>query len=395
MSTSLNIAFQNQTGSSTVFAYITGLQNNAWFLLCADGKTPYFPTSPSADLSPLTENCAIPLGAPGNTVNVTIPQLDGGRIWFSVDSPLTFLLNKGPALVFPSVTNSSDPNFNTNWGFCEFTFNNAGLYANISCVDFVSIPIALTLQNTSGGIQHVSGMPVNGLDNICAGLRQQAQLDGQHWDKLIVTANGKNLRALSPNSAMVMNGSLFAGYYEGYVQQVWQKYSSVTMRINPQDGSGIKSGDIQNGNLVFAGQEFSQPTTADIFSCNSGPFQTGSDEARKAIIPRLAAAFVRSTLLSQNVFPEDQSTYYKTDPTDHYSRIVHENNLDGKGYAFPYDDVQPDGGNDQSGKVNDRSPQLFTVAVGGGQAHAGGPLPPQHDELRRDAPAKAPAKVPA
>src|SRR5271156_651355 len=110
MSGTLNIALVNQTTSNTVFAYITGsaLQNNgALFLLQSDGKTYYYPTSPPAILQPLGQNCGIPLGPPGSTVNVTIPQIAGGRIWFSVGTQLTFLLNPGPALVTPSVTNPS------------------------------------------------------------------------------------------------------------------------------------------------------------------------------------------------------------------------------------------------------------------------------------------------
>ena len=117
-SSTLNIALQNQTTSSTVYAYITGQaidNNNALFLLQSDGKTQYYPTSPSSTGAPLAENCAIPLGAPGNTVTVTVPHLAGSRIWFSVDNTLTFLLNPGPALVEPSVTNPSDPNISTSW----------------------------------------------------------------------------------------------------------------------------------------------------------------------------------------------------------------------------------------------------------------------------------------
>lgn len=45
-------------------------------------------------------------------------------------------------------------------------------------------------------------------------------------------------------------------------------------------------------------------------------------------------------------------------------QIVHAVNAGGKGYAFPYDDVEGAGG-DQSGYVNDGSPQLLTVTVGG------------------------------
>ena len=117
-SSTLNIALQNQTTSSTVYAYITGQaidNNNALFLLQSDGKTAYYPASPSSTGAALSEDCAITLGAPGNTVTVTVPHLAGSRIWFSVDNPLTFLLNPGPALVEPSVTNPSDPNINISW----------------------------------------------------------------------------------------------------------------------------------------------------------------------------------------------------------------------------------------------------------------------------------------
>lgn len=117
-SSTINIALQNQTTSSTVYAYITGQaidNNNALFLLQSDGKTDYYPTSPSSTGAALAEDCAILLGPPGNTVTVTVPHLAGSRIWFSVDNTLTFLLNPGPALVEPSVTNPSDPNINTSW----------------------------------------------------------------------------------------------------------------------------------------------------------------------------------------------------------------------------------------------------------------------------------------
>jgi hypothetical protein len=87
-----------------------------------------------------------------------------------------------------------------------------------------------------------------------------------------------------------------------------------------------------------------------------------------AITARLAAAFNRSTLLVDSHQPDGEvvSNYYKTTPTNHYSRIVHAANTDGRGYAFPYDDVGPSGGQDQSGSVSDGSPGLWTVSVGGG-----------------------------
>jgi hypothetical protein len=153
-------------------------------------------------------------------VNATIPRLAGGRIWFSVGTPLTFKLNPGPGLVEPSVFNPSDPNYKVNFGFCEFTFNSAQVFINISYVDFVSgIAIALTLQDTTGSSQHVSGMKSDGLATVCKNLRAQTALDGRRWSSLIVQNNGKDLRALSPNSGITLNPDWFATYWTDYVNQ--------------------------------------------------------------------------------------------------------------------------------------------------------------------------------
>jgi hypothetical protein len=84
-----------------------------------------------------------------------------------------------------------------------------------------------------------------------------------------------------------------------------------------------------------------------------------------ALTPRLSAAFNRSTLLSGSSEPATSNNYYLTSPTNHYSRILHATNLDGRGYAFPYDDVAPTGGADQSGSVFSSTPSLLTITIGG------------------------------
>jgi hypothetical protein len=370
----LNVSLQNVMNSGTVYAYITGQaidNNNALFLLQADGQTPYYPTSPTSTGAALAVDCGILLGGPGTNRIVTIPRIAGGRIWFCVNDRLTFLLNPGPGLVEPSVSNPSDPNYNKNWGFCEFTFNNLQLFANITYVDFVSLPIALTLLNTSGASQHVAGIPANGLDTACSGLIAQNNVDNAGWDQLIVkSSSGGNLRALSPNTGHVMNGNLFSGYYAGYINAVWAKYESADLTINTQAQWGNVVGRVVSGLLTFPGVgTFAQPSAADIFSCSTGPFAASPTNTAEMgnIGARLAAAFNRSTLLVDSNQPEGElvSTYYESSPTNHYSRIVHGVNLDGRGYAFPYDDVGSSSGGDQSGSVSDGSPALLTVAVGG------------------------------
>ncbi|KAH6658215.1 glucanase B [Truncatella angustata] len=367
-------ALKNSTNSSNAYAYITGLdlnQNNVPLLIQSDGQTVYHPTSPSQPLQALSADCAISLGAPGSTRTVTIPRIAGGRIWFVLDGQLTFLVNPGPAIVEPSVTNPSDPNYNLFWGFCEFTFNDYQLFVNISYVDFVSLPIALDLKNDSGAVQSVKGLVPGGLDTVCNKLVTQDNNDHAGWSKLIVKAqNGANLRALSPNGGIVMNNSLFKGYYQSYVDSVWQKYSSEALTVNTQAQWGNVTGKVISGKLTFDGVgTFAQPSAADIFSCSTGPFggYQGNQAEMGAIGARLAAAFNRSTLLVNSQQPEGEQVgnYYQNAVTNHYSRICHETNADLRGYAFPYDDVGSSSGGDQSGSVFDGAPALLTVTLGG------------------------------
>jgi len=69
--------------------------------------------------------------------------------------------------------------------------------------------------------------------------------------------------------------------------------------------------------------------------------------------------------LTTSTTPAPVSDFYTASITNHYARIVHAAQTDGRGYAFPYDDVPAAGGADQSGFVNDANPQLLTVTVGG------------------------------
>ncbi|CAK7244068.1 MAG: hypothetical protein STHCBS139747_005602 [Sporothrix thermara] len=381
----LQIALQNNTTAANLYAYITGLSinnNNAVWMLQSDGVSAYYPANPSTDQQPLQADVSIVVGGPGSVRTVTIPQLAGARIWFSQDSPLTFLLNRGsngPGLVEPAVTNPTDPNYALRWDFCEFTYNSTEMFANISYVDFVSIPVALQLTSTDGSAtQTVAGLPSNGLSTICEALQAQQRVDCAGWDQLVVqisssTAGNSFLRALSPYCGMVMNSALFPNYFDPYVDQVWSKYQSTTLTVDTQATWGTASGQVDSsGYLTFSGVgSFPKPTTADIFSCSTGAFAAyASNTAEMANLgARLAAALNRSTLLSYPSQPDgvpSASDYYQSTITNHYSRIVHAANIDGRGYAFPYDDVAPNGGADQSGSVASGAPALLTVFIGGG-----------------------------
>ncbi|APA09498.1 hypothetical protein SS1G_12310 [Sclerotinia sclerotiorum 1980 UF-70] len=363
MPQTLDIQLQNRYPSDEVYAYITGLalnNNNRVCLLKADGKTPYYPESPPRTVYPLSADCAIKLGRQGSTTIATIPLLAGGRIWFSIGKKLEFFVNPGPALVEPSVTNPSDHNINTNWAFCEFTFNQTQIYANISYVDFVSLPVSMKLITENGAPQEIRGLKADGLETICEGLKAQSRADGAGWDKLIVESGGQKLRVLSPN-----HEPGFSGYYESYVDEAWDKYSKTPLIVDTQAEWREVEGRVCNGQLTFPGlATFSKPSTADIFSCSSGPFSNNAG-ATGPLTARISAALNRSTLLSNDHHPTNErvSEYYRNNITNHYARLVHEANHHGRGYAFPYDDVSSGKETDQSGFVSGW-PKSFIVSIG-------------------------------
>ncbi|MFJ5535040.1 glycoside hydrolase family 64 protein [Streptomyces sp. NPDC093261] len=368
------LALSNASLPGTVRAYVTGHEQSTggWLLLRADGSV-YRPSSPPAPGTPLPVDCAIPLGPAGSSPKVlTLPQMYGARIYFVRDDTLTFFLNPGPALVEPAFATPADPNYGKTWSFCEFTFNSSQLYANISYVDLVTaLPIGLTLE---GDATHtVAPLPNGAVDRIASDLTAQAAKDGQPWDRLVVRgSDGKVLRVISPQSLMAPyfdqpDRMPFRDLWTAYVDQVWQKYRGTDLRIDLQGGRGVFTGRVSGDTLTFTGgHSFAKPTSRDIFTCNHGPFANnpGDPDDRKALLARLAAGFNRSLMLTHPDQPGGVSAadYYQSPVTNHWARVVHANTP--IGYAFPYDDVRPDGQPDVSGAAYDGNPRRFTVTVG-------------------------------
>ncbi|MEU5897362.1 MULTISPECIES: glycoside hydrolase family 64 protein [Streptomyces] len=368
------LALANKSLPGQVRAYVTGHEQGTgrWVLLKPDGGV-YRPESPSAPQTPLPVDCAIPLSAAGSAPKVlTLPQMFGARVYFVRDDKLDFFLNPGPALVEPAFATRADPNYGRTWSFCEFTFNPQQLYANISYVDLVTaLPIGLTLEGD--GRHTVAPLPDGAVDRIAADLTAQAGKDGQPWDKLVIRGDdGGVLRVISPQNLMApyfdRPGQMpFRDVWNSYIDKVWDKYRGTDLRIDLQGGRGVFTGRVNGDVLTFnGGHSFPKPTSKDIFTCNHGPFANNPNDPddKKGLLARLAAGFNRSIMLTHPQQPNGTSTadYYRDPVTNHWSRVVHANSP--IGYAFPYDDVRPDGQPDVSGAAHDGNPRRFTVSVG-------------------------------
>ncbi|EME44110.1 glycoside hydrolase family 64 protein [Dothistroma septosporum NZE10] len=375
----LPLALVNNMGGA-VNAYVTGLDPSGKVVFVQSNGQFYYPPCDASYTTPreVTGPIAIPLNtAQGSTVTVTLPDyISSARIWFaqgslhfySVWNPAT----NSPSQVQPSFANPQDPSAGINWGFVELTNNSGGLYANLSFVDFVGLALGMSMRAGSGVTTTVRGLRTGSVSTICNALQSQQSSDGQPWASLCQSDGNGPLRVVAPNIYVSSGNGAFSNYFTSYIDQVWSQYTSNTLTISTQSGAGNVACRVSGSTLTCDGDNraYNKPTVGDIWGCNSGTFaiQGGDNDVHRAVVPRLCAAFNRGTLFVNggNTQPGPAaSEYYTTSPNNQYSRIVHQQEVDGRGYAFSYDDVNPSGGVDQSGTLADGNPQLLTVYVGG------------------------------
>ncbi|KAF3356825.1 Glucan endo-1 like protein [Verticillium longisporum] len=374
----LPLSLVNNFAGGSLNAYISGLDSNgAVVFLAADGSLVY-PTSGGSSVPvPIGADIAIPLPPRGQTLRITLPiALSSGRVYFAAGKLNFFMVftGSGDGLVQPSINNLQDPSAGLNWGFVELTLTPKGvIWANISFVDFVGLVFGMRLVDRDGRVQEVLGLPAGAVDSICNELRAQGDVDGRPWAAHCIEGpTGRPLRVVSPNNYATINPGAFADYWTVYADEVWRRYANQPLYINTQNENGVVECRVTGDTLSCDGDNrgYAKPEAVDIWGCNSGPFgiRQGDNAVHYAVVPRLCAAFVRTTLLlaGGDLQPGvDARDYYMQDPTSHYSRVVHEQEVDGRGYAFPYDDVNPDGAEDAAGLVASGNFDVLNFFIGG------------------------------
>ncbi|KAG6122418.1 hypothetical protein E4U14_007244 [Claviceps sp. LM454 group G7] len=373
----MTLEFINNFSGGPLKAYIQGLDFQGKIVFIRSDGSLYYPPTAGASLTPIeinNERIAIDLPSRGGKMRTRLPiPVQSGRVYFS-EGPLRFSMVKtsqGDGLVQPSVANAADPSAETNWGFVEFTYTTQGvIYANISYVDFVGMILSMSLKaKNSARAQLTRGLRGGAVQSICNDLGRQLP-DGKWKPLCVVNRAGKPIRVLSPNIYTVMNPGHFQDYWQGYVDRVWQQFSNKDLTIDTQGSAGKVKCRVRGDQMMCDGdnRSYGKPSAKDIWGCDSGTFakQTTDNNVHLAVIARLCAAFNRSTLLlaGGDVQPKLPATsYYTTNPTNKYSYLVHQHEVDGKGYAFSYDDVNPNGEN-ASGSLSTASPETLTIYVG-------------------------------
>jgi hypothetical protein len=253
----LNVDLLNTfSDSATINVYISAKDNAGRVMFLTPSQAWYYPTASSNSIPQPVDSSqiTIKLGPAGSTTTINLPgYFNSGRIYFARSSSLDFftLLNDqaGVTIVQPDALNPTDSAYSSDWSFLEMTYNEeAGLFANLSFVDFISrLGLAMQLTESTGAIQAVQGTNTTGVNAVCSDLEAQAARDGQAWDKLCqnsgnATETGESsspsvLRADSPAKYIAaIDPSAFREYWDTYVTAVWAKYATEDLLIDTQTG---------------------------------------------------------------------------------------------------------------------------------------------------------------
>jgi glycosyl hydrolase family 64 (putative beta-1,3-glucanase)/ricin-type beta-trefoil lectin protein len=356
----LPVTVTNSTGrGEAVYLYVIGINlntNRLGYVNQGGTFTPWpagqLPPSPAPDVA---------IGGPGNGGKTTVqfPRGFSGRVYFSLGEKLKFFLTPD-GLVQPAPWAAGDANQNILFDWSEFTYNDAGLWLNSSQVDMFAVPHAVSVTGSAG--TKTSGVLVaNGRDNVINGIKAQAG-----WANTVYTrSDGTVLRVLSPGKAAGA-GLLSSTYLDSYINSAWNAYTSKTLTVVPfadQPNTkyfGRTSGNVMNftnssGATVAS---FNKPSSASVWGCD-GDLPAPNDLVVGPISRTLCAALNRGTLGTVDTQPSTNAgQFYQNSPTNQYAKIIHANNVDGKAYAFAFDDV----GNFES-LVNDGSPTSAGITL--------------------------------
>src|SRR6266545_799209 len=246
-------------------------------------------------------------------------------------------------LVQPAPWAPQDANHDILFDWSEFTYDGAGLFLNTSMVDMFSVPHAVAVTGSTGQTRRTGTLVAGGRNRIFDAVQAQAG-----FGKLIVKrSDGTRLRVLSPRKGLE-SGLFSTTYYDSYVSKVWNLYRTATLTVVPfENQPGTKYfGRVDGaGNLNFTNTSgarvasFAKPSTSDVFGCD-GRLAAPNDLVVGPIARTLCAALHRSTLDTIRTQPSTDARRFYTQPvTDHYSRAMHANSVDGKAYGFAFDDV--------------------------------------------------------
>ncbi|MGP3927043.1 glycoside hydrolase family 64 protein [Streptomyces sp. 8N616] len=346
----LPLTISNKTGeyaNASIWVYIVGNDGKQQVRVTPEGELK--PVSLSDNGSDGFTDYAIPLSGSGDTT-LTLPFMSG-RIYTALGDKLKFKAvedgNGAAALAYPAGWVESDPNYAVLHDCAEFTYKDTGMFCNTTMVDMFSVPMAI----------HLTGAKDQTTGTLRDGARAKifsdiAAQDG--FGKLVID----DRRIIAPGHGM--DAGLFAkDYLAPYIDEVWSAYESKDLVVTTN--AGKFTGRVSGGKLSFTGPgtvSFDKPSTRDVLFCD-GTLAAPNDQITGPVAAILGAGFNRTTLHDQAAQPStDPATFYGTELTHHYAKVMHEASEDGKAYGFAFDDVAS-----FASYIEDGAPQRITLTL--------------------------------
>ncbi|GIF10199.1 beta-1,3-glucanase family protein [Actinoplanes teichomyceticus] len=355
----LPLTVTNKTGrGDAVHLYVLGVNLDT-------GKLGY--VNRSGAFTPWTGGGAVPVPAPdvsidgpatGASTTIRVPRNLSGRLYFSFGRKLDFrVTNDG--LVQPAPWASGDPNHDILFDWSEFTVNSSGLWLNSSQVDMFAVPHVVSVTGGNGVTSETGEVKPGGRQKVIDAIKANPD-----FAKSVVTgADGTVLRVLAPGKAADA-GLMSPTYLDSYIASAWSAYAGKSLTVTPfTDQPNVKytgrtSGDVMSftdasGKTVAS---FTKPSTANVWGCD-GALGAPNDQVVGPIARTLCAALQRTTLGRLDVQPSGTAAdFYQGNPANLYARVIHANMVDGKAYAFAFDDVL-----NQESLVHDGDPRAAGI----------------------------------
>ncbi|MCY1139889.1 beta-1,3-glucanase family protein [Actinoplanes sp. Pm04-4] len=339
----LPVAVKNETGrTDNVFLYVLGTNlttGKLGYVNAAGAFTPWTGGAPVPAPAP-----DVSIAGPGNgaTTTLKLPKNLSGRLYMSFGQKLDFRLTTD-GLVQPAPWAGGDPNRDILFDWSEFTLNDSGLWLNSSQVDMFAVPHVVSVTGGDGRTSKTGEVKAGGRQRVINTVKASPD-----FAKSVITrGDGTVLRVLAPGKAADA-GLMSPTYLDSYITGAWNAYTGKNLTVVPFTDRpdtkfvGRTSGNVMNftdstGKTVAS---FTKPSTANVWGCD-GALGAPNDLVVGPIARTLCAALTRTTLGRLDTQPSGTAAdFYQGNPSNLYAKVIHDNMLDGKAYAFAFDDVQ-------------------------------------------------------
>ena len=302
---------------------------------------------------------------------IYLPQLDGGRIYTSIDEKIIFLVVENDkeewTICAPNPLNPSDPNKNIVWDKTEYTVDATTVFINPTAVDNFSLPLFCKEIGNDGTSQ--SGGLMVSRQTVFTNAENIFLQAGAPWDQLLPKIPSLIYSPMYGSATGIFPQDLFIT--SGWIDAFIKIFSTSALQIDAEEslpinlGGGIWQGIIEaaTNKITFVRNvdethppippvTLTLPTNTSELIGGAGPSWDIEDgNALQAVFARnLSCAIDTNTLttitpLSQKYFKENSNLFYQKNDQmpedlqfiDYYSKTLHSFG-NHQIYTIPYDD---------------------------------------------------------